>query len=126
MNELVIKIVKFGIVGFSGVLVDFAITWLLKEQLKWSKYLANSLGFLCAASNNYIFNRLWTFQDSNPEVWWQYGKFMLISVVGLGLNNAVVWVAHERRNFNFYVAKVLAVFVVMFWNFIANYYYTFT
>ena len=54
---------KFCVVGGSGVFVDFGITYLCKEWLKLNKYVANSLGFLCASTSNYILNRIWTFPE---------------------------------------------------------------
>jgi putative flippase GtrA len=60
---LIAKFIKFCIVGFSGVFVDFGITWLAKERLRANKYLANSIGFICAASSNYLLNRNWTFKS---------------------------------------------------------------
>ena len=107
------------------MLVDFGVTYVLKEIVRWNKYVANSLGFLCAASSNWLFNRVWTFQDSNPDVLLQYGKFVGISLVGLALNNTVVYLLHDRRGWGFYLAKVAAVLVVTLWNFTANYLYTF-
>ena len=62
-STLILKFVKFCIVGFSGMVVDFGTTWLCKEKLGWNKYLSNSLGFVLAATNNYIWNRLWTFHS---------------------------------------------------------------
>ena len=42
------QFIKFCVVGGSGVFVDFGVTYLCKEWLRLNKYLANSLGFLCA------------------------------------------------------------------------------
>ena len=48
------QFLKFCIVGGSGVFVDFGITYLCKEWLRLNKYVANSLGFLCASTTNYL------------------------------------------------------------------------
>lgn len=48
--------------------VDFGITFLGKEKLRLNKYVANSLGFISAASTNYVLNRLWTFHSRDPQV----------------------------------------------------------
>ncbi|MCS6978647.1 MAG: GtrA family protein [Flavobacteriales bacterium] len=125
MKHLAKKFIKFGIVGFTGVLIDFGITWVLKELLFLNPYVANSAGFLCAASNNWLLNRIWTFRNRHPRILKQYLVFMLVSLMGLGLNNAVVWLGVSFLALNFYVAKVVAVGVVMFWNFIINYKFTF-
>ena len=125
MKALLIKFVKFGLVGFSGLLIDFGLTYLFKEKLKVQKFVANAIGFLTAASSNYVFNRIWTFESSNPEVVVEYGKFLFVSIAGLGINSLVLWVLHEKFKLNFYFAKLLAIVVTTFWNFIANYLYTF-
>ncbi len=65
---MIFKFLKFGIVGFSGLIIDYAITFLLKEKLKVQRYISNSIGFTVAASSNWLFNRLWTFESSNPEI----------------------------------------------------------
>jgi putative flippase GtrA len=125
MSDFYFKFIKFGVVGFSGVFVDFGVTWLLKEQLKVNQYAANTCGFLCAVVSNFMLNRLWTFQDSNPDVMLQFGKFLVLSLVGLGLNNLFIYWMTEKYKTNFYVAKLLATGVVMVWNFWANSRFTF-
>lgn len=126
-SEFVLKFLKFGIVGFSGVFVDFGITWLLKEKARLNKYVANTCGFLCAVVSNYTLNRLWTFESHDPAVAVQFFKFLVLSLVGLGLNNLIIYLLHERRErTNFYVAKLIATAVVTLWNFWANYTFTFS
>ena len=124
--EIVIKFIKFGVVGFSGMIVDFGITYLFKEVFKVQKFVANAIGFLTAASSNYIFNRIWTFQSDNPDVAMEFGKFFFVALIGLGINSLVLWVLNTKFKLNFYFAKLLAIIVTTFWNFIANYLYTFT
>lgn len=119
------KFLKFCVVGFSGMVVDFGFTWLCKEKFKWNKYVSNSLGFVLAATNNYIWNRWWTFQSDNANIPIEYGKFLVISVIGLGLNNLVVYLLHEKLKLNFYFAKLIAIGVVTIWNFVMNYRFTF-
>ena len=88
---------KFCVVGGSGVFVDFGVTYLCKEWLKLNKYVANSLGFLCASTSNYILNRIWTFQNENPDITGQYLRFLGIAAVGLVINNATGETLCHRR-----------------------------
>ena len=122
---ILLRFVRFGIVGVSGTLIDFGVTWLCKEKLHWNKYLSNSIGFLLAATNNYTWNRLWTFESQNSEIFREYGTFVLIALIGLGLNNFVTWLLHEKAHWNFYLSKLVAVGVVVIWNFSMNYVFTF-
>jgi putative flippase GtrA len=119
------KFLKFCIVGFSGMIVDFGTTWLLKEKVKVNKYIANSTGFILAASSNYLFNRFWTFHSVNPRIVSEYGSFILISSVGLAINNLIIFLLNEKMKLNFYLSKLFAVGVVTIWNFFMNYMITF-
>ena len=129
MKELLLPIIgrllKFCVVGFSGMIVDFFFTWLCKEKIKWNKYISNSIGFILAATNNYIWNRIWTFHSQDTEIVREYSSFFIISLVGLGINNAVIYLLHDRLKLNFYLSKILAIGVVTLWNFGMNYLFTF-
>ena len=124
-QTLIERFLKFCIVGGSGVVVDFGITYLAKEFLKLNKYVANSLGFICAATSNYILNRTWTFGSNDPDVVMQYFRFFGFSLIGLAINNLVIYMLHGRVKWNFYIVKLIATCVVTFWNFSMNYIFTF-
>ena len=124
-NALIVKFLKFCVVGFSGTAVDFGVTWLCKDKFGWNKYVSNSIGFILAATNNYVWNRLWTFQSTNSQIHIEYGKFLLVSVIGLAINNLVIYLLHGKLKLNFYLSKIFAIGVVMMWNFIMNYLFTF-
>ncbi len=119
------KFLKFSVVGFSGLFVDFGFTYLFKEIFKFQKYLANAIGFMIAASSNYILNRIWTFESTNPDIAVEYSEFILISIVGLGINTLILWLIIKQFKINFYLAKIFAIAVVTLWNFFANAYITF-
>ena len=119
------KFVKFCAVGFSGLLIDYGITYVLKEKFKVQKYLANACGFITAASSNYVLNRIWTFQSDSPEILFEYGSFFVISTIGLGINTFILWLVIKKYKINFYLAKFIAILVTTLWNFLANYLYTF-
>jgi putative flippase GtrA len=120
-----LKFVKFCVVGFSGMLVDFGTTWFLKEKVRINKYIANSTGFILAASSNYIWNRFWTFQSENKQIVTEYFSFILISLAGLGINNFIIFLLNDKMKMNFYISKLFAIGVVTLWNFIMNYLITF-
>ena len=121
-----LQFIKFCVVGGTGVVVDFGITFLFKEKLKLNKYIANSLGFMAAASTNYLLNRWWTFRSQDPEVAQQYVQFVGISAIGLILNNIIIYLLNDKARLNFYLSKLIAIGLVTLWNFFMNYYFTFT
>ena len=123
-SELILKFLKFSIVGFLGLFVDFGVTYLFREKIKVNQYLANSLGFTSAVISNFLFNKYWTFSDSNPDVMFQFTKFFFISLGGLLISNGIIYLLSQRK-VNFYVAKGIAIVIVVFWNFLMNYKYSF-
>lgn len=124
-NLFLLKFIKFCVVGASGMILDFGTTWVLKEKVKINKYIANSTGFLLAATSNYLLNRFWTFQSGNPQIAKEYLSFMGISIIGLGINNLVLFLLTEKMKLNFYLSKLFAIGVVTLWNFFMNYMITF-
>lgn len=121
----ILKFLKFGVVGFSGVFVDFGVTYLFKEVIKINKYVSNALGFICAATSNYILNRIWTFESENADVATEYGKFMLVSAIGLGINSLTLYILTDKFKWNFYLSKIFAIGAATLWNFFANLLFTF-
>ena len=125
MIELLVTFVRFCIVGFSGLGIDFFTTWLLKERILLNKYLSNSCGFTLAASSNYYFNRIWTFNSINPEISKELSIFLIVSIIGLLTNNVLLFIFHKKYENNFYFAKIIAILITAIWNFFANNFYTF-
>lgn len=123
---MIAQLIKFCVVGFSGLFVDFGITYALKEWAKLNKYVANSIGFICAASTNYLLNRIWTFESTDPRIMTQYLVFVGIALAGLVINNGVIYLLNDRAKFNFYLSKLFAIGVVTFWNFFMNYFFNFS
>jgi len=118
-------LIRFALVGCVGVVIDVGITFLLKEKLHQNQYGASAAGFCVAATSNYFLNRLWTFNNTNPDILFQYGKFLLIAGVGVGLSSLIVWLLYERFRINFYGAKGFSIVMIMFWNFSLNSLFTF-
>ena len=120
------KIFKFGVVGCSGIIIDFSLTYLCKEKLRINKYISNAIGFSCAATSNFLLNNYWTFNENNESLLAdRFFVFFIISLIGLGINSLVIALFINKFNFKFYAAKIVAVGIVFAWNFLMNNYITF-
>ena len=124
-QAFLLKFIKFCMVGFSGVFVDFGITYFFKEVIKLQKYAANAIGFTVAATTNYVLNRTWTFHSQNPHVVMEFSRFFIIALIGLGINSAIIWLMNGKFKVNFYLSKLVATVIVTGWNFLINAYFTF-
>lgn len=124
VDKRLFTLFKFGITGMSGLVVDFSITWLFKDVFHVNKFIANALGFSAAVLSNYFINRIWTFQNKD-QIGRQLAAFIAVSVVGLLLNTTIVYFCNDVFHINFYLSKIIAVGLVFFWNFAANYFFVF-
>lgn len=108
------------------MVIDFSITYFFKEIVKIEKYVANAIGFTVAAITNYLLNRIWTFESLNPDIPFEFFKFFIVSLIGLGINTLILFILVSKFKKNFYLSKLFAIGVVMFWNFFVNWIYTFS
>ena len=120
-----LKLIKFGVVGFSGLFVDFGVTYLFRDIIKINQYVANGIGFCLAATSNYVLNRIWTFHSVNPDITYEYLRFFGVSIAGLGINSLVLWLLIKKFKIRFYFAKAIAIAVTTIWNFVVNLLFTF-
>lgn len=130
LRPLITKFVKFGLVGASGMVVHFAVLYFFREIVGLNDLVANTIGFITAATTNYFLNRWWTFRSQEKQVAVEYLKFILVSVIGLGINNGTLWLGSKllpewNDDWRFYVLWVFAVGVTTLWNFFGNMLFTF-
>ena len=59
------------------------------------------------------------------QIFEEYTSFLIISIVGLIVNNIFLYLFHKKMERQFYTSKFIAILLTSFWNFFANYYYTF-
>jgi len=121
------RFLKFAIVGAIGMLVDLAVLTFCREVLGFPLALAVGLGFTVAVISNFTWNRLWTFPESRERpLATQLGQFAFINLIGLGLNELIVLGLHPLFSKAlvdppaYLAAKVIAIGVVLFWNYGAN------
>ena len=122
---LISKFLKFGIVGCSGMIIDFGITYLCKEILRINKFISNCIGFILAATSNYFLNRIWTFNSQTEDIGVQYIQFMIVSSIGLAINSLSLYFFNEKLKWNFYLSKLVAIGITTIWNFFGNLLFTF-
>jgi putative flippase GtrA len=125
-REFIERILKFGSVGAFTFIIDFGLTYFLKEKLNQNKFIANSTGFIVSATVNFIINRYWTFNSLEHDMLVQFTKFLTIASFGLLLNTVIIYILNTKIRLNFYVSKLIAVFIVMFYNYSMQALFTFS
>ncbi|AKM82166.1 TPA: GtrA family protein [Candidatus Berkelbacteria bacterium] len=124
-SKMVRQFVKFGVVGFSSFIVDAGIYFVETRYLGIYYIVAKGVSFLVSVINSYTWNRRWTFKSANEQKTQEFGKFLIVSTVGFGLNLSIMYLTVSvLRIFDFY-GLLIATAVVMVWNFSANKFWVF-
>jgi len=123
--QTVRQFVKFGIVGVSSTIIDWGIFYILNYYLGIYYLIAKVLSFLVSVVNSYIWNRRWTFRSQDQKKMHEFGRFVLVAIVGLALNTYIMYFAVSTLHLHYIFGLALATAIVMFWNFLINKFWTF-
>ena len=120
-NKLMMQIIKFGIVGGIATIIDFAVFYILHEVLGINTIISNVCSFTVSVVYNYIASIKWVFDvDENKNKKTQFVLFIVFSLIGMGINTAIVYICTDLMNLYSMIGKVIATAVVMVFNFITR------
>ena len=145
------RFLKFVVVGAIGAVIDLGLTNFLMQFVFKPKpgddvpvQIATGIGFVVAVCSNFIWNRYWTYPESRSRpIAGQLAQFFVVNAVGLVIREIVVKVfntpftalvkqvaggmisadLHQRIGAN--LAIMVALVIVMLWNFFVNRYWTY-
>ena len=120
------QLVKFCVVGTSGLLVDMAVLHVLARGLGWNVSLSKFCSAETAMLSNFLLNEVWTFraQSAADSGRWaslrRLVKFQAICGVGIGFAVLLLSLFYRHFGLNLYLANLLAILLVTLWNFWMN------
>lgn len=145
MKKLVEQIMKFGAVGFLCFFIDYLVGLVVlhvmlgvgvfgENSFSMGSQIGSALGFTVSVIVNYILSFKFVFErkeDMNRKA--EFVIFIILSIIGLGLNQVVMWICTVLVYNNvewiqkllgyglaFTVAKVIATAIVMVYNFVTR------
>src|SRR5919109_3778678 len=84
------QLAKFCVIGASGYAVNLAVYSLLLNWGNLHYRLAATGSFLVAVTNNYVWNRVWTFRHQRGHVAYQGLRFLVVALITLGANLVIL------------------------------------
>jgi dolichol-phosphate mannosyltransferase len=114
-----VQLVKFSAVGASGYVVNLAVFTTLVHALGVHYILAAVLAFGVAVTNNFLWNRHWTFAATQGHMGFQAARFFTVSLVALGFNLLVLELL-VRADVEKVLAQAVAILAATPLNFIGN------
>jgi putative flippase GtrA len=119
-----IQFLQFGIVGLSGYVVNLAVFALLIGPLDVHHIPSAILAFCVAVTNNFWWNRHWTFDARHGHAGFQAARFFAVSLVALGVNLIALELL-IRGGMSDLPAQAVAIAIATPVNFIGNKLWTF-
>ena len=114
-----VQLAKFCTVGATGYAVNLAVFATLIHWADMHYIPAAVCSFLVAVTNNYIWNRAWTFRHQRGHIAYQGLRFLVVSTIALAANLAFLAVL-VALGMPKVPAQAIAIVLVTPWNFVAN------
>jgi putative flippase GtrA len=119
------QLLKFGLVGGSGYLINLVVFALLSDRLG-AHHVPAAIGSFCVAvSSNFFWNRHWTFAAGHGHAGFQAARFFAVSLAALLINLVVLELLVGEASMGALPAQAIAVAVAMPFNFLGNKLWTF-
>lgn len=121
MDKLLKQIFRFIIVGGIATVIDFVFLYIFKEFFNFNVIISNTLSFIISVIYNYIASIKWVFdvnENKNNKI--QFILFIILSVIGLLINNVILYLLTDRLNIYYLISKIIATLFVMVFNFITR------
>jgi putative flippase GtrA len=119
------QLVKFGLVGVSGYLINLGVFAVLSGSLDLHHLIAAVGAFVVAVSSNFFWNRHWTFAAGAGHAGFQAARFFAVSLAALLINLVVLEALVGGTSMGDLTAQAIAVAVAMPFNFLGNKLWTF-
>lgn len=125
-DQTLIQFFRYTFVGGFAFLLDFGSLYCLTEYLGVYYLLSSAIAFLLGLITNYLLSIVWVFNnhtlDNRVS---EFGIFALIGIVGLGLNEFIIWVFTANLQVYYMFSKIISAVIVLLWNFSARKYLLF-
>jgi len=114
------QLVRFATVGASGYVINLAVFAAALHGAGFDKGVAATAAFVVALSNNFVWNRLWTFRASEVHAGFQAARFCVVSLGAFAFNLAVLYALVDGFGVAEVPAQALAIASATPLNFVGN------
>ncbi len=126
-KELIAQFGKFALVGLIGTFLNIFFLYIFTEMFGIYYILSAVFAFVIALSNNYLWNKTFTFgEDASHEFFQKFAQFTGISLAALGINLIILYVLTDALGVYYLVSQFIAIGLVFTLNFLGNKIWTFS
>ncbi len=117
-DNLFVQSFKYALAGGVAFIVDFLALYLLTSLLHLHYLTSAAIAYMLGSAVHYILSIFFIFGSRSFENrTLEFTIFALIGVFGLGVNEGIMWFFTGRLGVYYLYSKLIATFVIFFWNF---------
>lgn len=121
MKKIINQLLKFGVVGGIAFLIDYGILFLCTDILNIHYLISSTISFTISVIFNYVASVVWVFEiNEEKSKLNNFILFIVFSVIGLVINQIIMWLGVDNMNIHYLIVKIIATFIVMIFNFITR------
>ncbi|MFH1590250.1 MAG: GtrA family protein [archaeon] len=124
-REGTITFIKYLFFAGIATIADLSILYILTEFIQVFYFVSSIISYVCGGIIHYVLNKKYTFKNKSKKIFSQLSIFFGIALIGLGINQLILYLLVELANIWYIYAKLVAVFIVLIWNFTGHKYITF-
>lgn len=120
-EKMLVQMFRYTFVGGAAFLVDFGSLFVLTDFFGVYYLISAAIAFILGLIVNYALSISWVFNKrtlGNKKL--EFGVFALIGIIGLGLNEVLIWFLTEDLQLYYLISKIVAAVIILFWNFFAR------
>lgn len=112
------QIIRYGFVGGIAFVADYGSLYALTEWCGVQYLLSAAFAFIIGLTINYLLSNWIVFSTHRLQNRWiEFAIFAIIGIIGLGLNEAIMFVCCEKIGMHYMIAKLISTALVFLWNF---------
>lgn len=121
MQKLLAQIAKFGVVGVIAFVIDYGLLAFLTEAFGVNYLVSATISFTVSVVFNYVASMRYVFtHKEGMSRRREFIIFVVLSVIGLALNDGIVLALNAGLGLEANIAKVCATALVMVYNFVTR------
>ena len=119
-SKLFKQLFRFGVVGGLAFLIDAGLLYILTEFCHIYYLISSVISFTVSLAFNYILSIIWVFDVKKKQTYKEVLLFTVLSVIGLGINQLVMYLGVVLLHIYYMLCKVISTIIVMVYNFITR------
>lgn len=120
-NKIHIQLFRYIFTGGAAFIIDFLSLYIFTEFFGIYYLISAAMAFILGLITNYCLSINWVFNKrtlDNKKL--EFGVFTLIGIIGIGLNEFLLWTFTENFHIYYLYSKIIAAIIILFWNFFAR------